>query len=628
MKKFYLLFLFGFCLVLNAQTTKDSLLLALKKHPQKDTLRCNSLSAYIDFEEDERIWPKYNLELKKLLLEIINNKSLQQAKKDWYIKRLVKAIQYEAQDVNHKTADYKKALFLNYQMIKLSTAINYLEGIGNAYNDISVLFVNQKRYQEAINFTKKNIDLCYRLKNNSGLSVAYNNLGQIYTRIKKFKLAKTYINKSIDIKQKLHDKTISISFNNLGVIYFNLHKNDSAMIYFKKALILNKNDNREKLISNNLLNISRINFVKNDFSNAIINAKKSYSLATKNELLDEQSKGAMVISDIYERKNEHKSALFFFKIHTKLKDSINNSNNKEELLKADFKYETEKKEAALKTLSQKNKISELESKRKTSFLLILGLLFFAVGTTAVVLFSRYKVKKQNEILAINLAETQKMLAAEKKVTESELKALRSQMNPHFIFNALNTIQQQFMYGDKMLANQNMNNFSYLTRQILEASGKKKITLDNEIEILTKYLDLEKMRFVKDFEYTVTFDKHIDLQFHTVPPMLIQPFAENSVKHGLLHRNGLKKLDIHFDLDPSEDFMTCTIIDNGIGRDASAIIKSKNKVVHNSFSTEAINQRLELLNENLQLTDLVVYNDVFNKNNDVCGTKVVVKIPLV
>ena len=295
-------------------------------------------------------------------------------------------------------------------------------------------------------------------------------------------------------------------------------------------------------------------------------------------------------------------------------------------LKADFKYETEKKEATIKELSQKKKITELESNKKSILINSIVISFLALALIAYFLFSRFKEKKKNELLQTQLIENQKRLEAEKKATDSELKALKSQMNPHFIFNALNSIQEQFMYGDKLKGNEQLSNFTYLTRQILEVSGKKQITIATEIDILTKYLELEKMRFAKDFEYTITSSDAIDEDYMKLPPMLLQPFVENSIKHGLMHKSGLKKINIHFELDPNEEHIICTIIDNGIGRQKSAEIKAGNLEKHNSFSTKSIQQRLELLNDNLHLQELIRYSDVI-ENETIVGTEVTINIPL-
>ena len=188
-------------------------------------------------------------------------------------------------------------------------------------------------------------------------------------------------------------------------------------------------------------------------------------------------------------------------------------------------------------------------------------------------------------------------------------------------NALNSIQEQFMYGDKVVANEQMSNFTYLTRQILTVSGKKKINLSTEIEILTKYLELEKMRFAEGFHYEITLGDRIDEDYHQIPPMLIQPFVENAIKHGLLHNQGDKKVCINFDLDEKEESLICVVEDNGIGRAKSAEIKSKQMQLHESFSTSATEERLRLLSNTHSVQDFIIYEDKLE------GTLVKIMIPL-
>ena len=184
-----------------------------------------------------------------------------------------------------------------------------------------------------------------------------------------------------------------------------------------------------------------------------------------------------------------------------------------------------------------------------------------------------------------------------------------------------------MYGDKILANEQMGNFTYLTRQILTVSGKKKINLSTEVEILTKYLELEKMRFAEGFNYDISLSENIDEDYHQIPPMLIQPFVENSIKHGLLHKVGEKKLSVNFTLDEAEENLICTVEDNGVGREKSAEIKSKRVQQHESFSTTATEERLRLLSNGLNNKDLVVYEDLQNSVGEAIGTKVTIKIAL-
>jgi tetratricopeptide (TPR) repeat protein len=608
------------------QTTKDSLLMTLRNHPQKDTVRCNILRDYVELEEDETIWPKYNLELKNLLLEILKNKTLQQTKKDWYVKKIITAILYEAQDVLRTTSNYKKTLELQYSIIRYAQSINYIEGVALAYNEIADCYVKQKKFNQAKIFFLKNEEIYLKRANEKELATTYNNLGQLHIWMKENDLALEYLNKCLQIKQKIKSETISVTINNIGTLYLSQKDYEKSLIYFQKALKLNREIGVERYICRNLYNISKVYLETNQLKLAEKNAIEGYAIAKKVNFISEIELEAKLLSEIYEKQNNSFNALEYYKIHIKFKDSIQNNQNKEELLKSDFKYETEKKEAKIKELNQKKRIAELQSNKKTILINSFIISFLALAMIAYFLFSRFKTQKKNELLETKLAEAEKLLEAEKKATESELKALKSQMNPHFIFNALNSIQEQFMYGDKLKGNEQLSNFTYLTRQILEVSGKKQITIATEIDILTKYLDLEKMRFAKDFEYTISTSEAIDEDYHKLPPMLLQPFIENSIKHGLMHKKGFKTISIDFDLDENEEYIICTIIDNGIGRTKSAEIKAKNQSKHRSFSTESIAQRLELLNENHSIKQLITYSDEL-ENDEIVGTKVVVNIPL-
>lgn len=375
------------------------------------------------------------------------------------------------------------------------------------------------------------------------------------------------------------------------------------------------------------LNLSKAYALKKDYTKAKSIGLETFRRANELKYPELIMKSARNLKEIFIANKEKVNALEYAEIEIKMKDSLFNVNNKNSAIKSLFKYETEKKEAKINELNQKKKIAELQSNKKTILINSFIISFLALAIIAYFLFSRFKTQKKNELLETKLAEAEKLLEAEKKATDSELKALKSQMNPHFIFNALNSIQEQFMYGDKLKGNEQLSNFTYLTRQILEVSGKKQITIATEVDILTKYLDLEKMRFVKDFEYTITIGSNIDEDYHKLPPMLLQPFVENSIKHGLMHKKGLKKLAIDFELSANEEYLICTILDNGVGRKKSAEIKANNQVNHNSFSTQSIEERLLLLNEKLQLNDLIVYEDR-TENEEIIGTKVTVKIPLV
>jgi len=216
---------------------------------------------------------------------------------------------------------------------------------------------------------------------------------------------------------------------------------------------------------------------------------------------------------------------------------------------------------------------------------------------------------------------------EKLLSKSQLTALRTQMNPHFIFNALNSIQSFIVNNNKELASDYLALFADLMRKYLDFSNKENISLKEELDTLKTYLQLEKVRFEDDFIYEIKIGKNINLELTEIPVMLIQPFVENAIKHGLLHKKGKRLLNLDFELE--ENILTISIKDNGIGRKHSAEINKKRNKKHISFATSALNKRIELFNKNRILSKKIQieYSDLFSKNNIAEGTLVRIVIPL-
>jgi LytS/YehU family sensor histidine kinase len=200
------------------------------------------------------------------------------------------------------------------------------------------------------------------------------------------------------------------------------------------------------------------------------------------------------------------------------------------------------------------------------------------------------------------------------------------MNPHFIFNALNTIQSYIYLNEKDNAILYLVKFSDLTRMILEMSNHEKISLADEIKTLMLYLDLEKMRFEDTLFFDVFIAENIVADNIKIPSMLIQPYVENAVKHGLLHKKDDRKLFIRFTHE--DDILTVEIDDNGIGRKKSQLINAARKNKHESFSTIANQKRLELLNLGFNDHIGIEIIDKSDEKKQASGTKVILRIPLI
>jgi sensor histidine kinase YesM len=213
---------------------------------------------------------------------------------------------------------------------------------------------------------------------------------------------------------------------------------------------------------------------------------------------------------------------------------------------------------------------------------------------------------------------------ERNLNQSVLTAIRSQMNPHFFYNALNTIQSFIYSDDKIKATKYLSKFSKLTRMILDMSSKERVLLSDEIESLKIYLELEKMRFEDDFSYLLEIAPSLDVKQIKVSPLLIQPYVENALKHGLLHKKGNKQLTLRF-LDQST-FLQIEVDDNGVGREKSNELNQHRDKSHQSFAVDANKKRLEILNENKK--DVIAL-EIIDKHDDAgqsLGTLVILRIP--
>jgi LytS/YehU family sensor histidine kinase len=232
----------------------------------------------------------------------------------------------------------------------------------------------------------------------------------------------------------------------------------------------------------------------------------------------------------------------------------------------------------------------------------------------VLLLSRARIIAKRRISEMN-----------RKISEITQANLRQQMNPHFIFNTLNSIQYYMYQHDKLATNNYLTKFSSLMRKVLENSQHTSVPLRDELDALKLYLELEMIRFTDKFEYQIRVDEEIDTLLYKVPTMLIQPYVENSITHGLIpaERKGIVKIDLKLD----SSFILCTIEDNGIGREASMDKNQKGENRHNSLGTQIISSRLDLVNALYGTSLKTVYTDLRSETGEPAGTRVEIQIPI-
>lgn len=215
---------------------------------------------------------------------------------------------------------------------------------------------------------------------------------------------------------------------------------------------------------------------------------------------------------------------------------------------------------------------------------------------------------------------------QRKLQATEMTALRAQMNPHFIFNCLNSIKLYTLENDAHAASEYLTKFSRLIRLVLENSAQEKISLDSELETLQLYIDMETMRFKTKFSFQFEIDPAIDTDFVEIPPMLIQPYVENAIWHGLMHKEGQGNLTLTIS-QPADDILQVEIIDDGIGRARAAEYKSKSATRHKSFGLKVSSERIALINQRSKNEMMVRIEDLVDPEGNSAGTRAILTIPL-
>lgn len=454
-----------------------------------------------------------------------------------------------------------------------------LTNIAHVYDEQGLYFKSVDIYKEALKICKTNKILFGEALISQNLANACNELGKYAESI-------AYSNQSLTLARANRFNRVEVaSYQNLGAAYLKLQQYPKVIEYYDKALQLAK----------------AVGYTK-----AMLNS-------------------ALQLSEAYEKQGNTLKAFEYYKMHTQWKDSVFSREKSEKIEAMQAAFKSREKEAAIKELERQNELAAIKQRQLYALLLFLVLL---AGLGAYLLYYRQRKARQlmqQQQQLEKLEKQQEVQRLEKDKMQYELNALKAQMNPHFLFNALNSIQELFMTGESHQGNEYLGRFSDLTRAILNASGKATISLREEMDMLHDYLNLEALRFSEDFEFELKAADNLPIDDIEIPPLLVQPYVENAIKHGLLHKTGHRTLRVSFE-QPRQGYLRVTVYDNGIGRARAGYYAALKNKQHNSFATGATQKRLELLNHGLPHAITVQYNDLENEGEP-AGTQVTLQIPI-
>ena len=371
--------------------------------------------------------------------------------------------------------------------------------------------------------------------------------------------------------QKENDFTANI-YIGLGVAYKMKHMLDSALYCYQYSNKLAKRFNNSAIETASLAHLSRIYLELGNLKSAEKYGLRAMQMVKENKYTYLITGLALTLKRVYEKEKNHKMALKYYELYISNRDSSSNEKNRKLAYEKEFSYKFEKKENENKLLTQQNQIQLLEIRQNKYFLA------GSVGLLLLIIIITFLFFRQNK------------LRNEQQSAQLEQKLLLSQMNPHFIFNSLQAIQNFILKHNEKEAVKYLSSFASVTRNVLENSRMEVIPLKKEIALLENYLQLQKLRFKNRFDYNIEIDKQIDSEQTVIPPMLSQPFIENAVEHGFhgIERDG--RITISFLLKNNTLIMEIT--DNGVGMKDSY---SENKQ-HRSLALEITKERVAVMNK--------------------------------
>lgn len=500
-----------------------------------------------------------------------------------------------------------------------SNAVNLK--LGNAYR-------LNKNYQESIS-TLSSIKLI-ELSNWEKTSL-FEALGDVYFATKEYDSAIQQYQEGLDIAQK-HYITPKITDLNskIAQTYDAKGEQDEAENYFDKSLQLAEQENKKRAVQEKVkvadflsknaeyedeiknrqevvelledmemdtlsldessltpqkqnYKIGNAFYLQKDYDSAIPYLEKSIAEADAKEDLIVQKDATRKLSEVYRDAGDIDKAFSTARVYESLVDELYVKKEQEIAQAARFRQDLSDKQSRISSLESDRALSatkyELSLEKNKRQELVIYSLIGGVLLLLVTGYFMYKSIKQQK-LANNLL---------------ALKSLRSQMNPHFIFNALNSVNSFISTNDERTANKYLSDFSLLMRAVLENSEEDFIPLEKEIELLELYTKLEHFRFKDKFEYEITIDENVKIDSFKIPPMLLQPYIENAVWHGLRYKSekGFLKVNMY---QPNKGELTISVVDNGIGREKSKAMKTQNQKKHNSKGLGNIKKRVAILNE--------------------------------
>ena len=588
----------------------DALLIAIKENYLNEEADAYNLLGQINFELNE-----YSLSYKNYLkaIDIYNQLKLISTQNQYY-NELLQTIYYATGKSAEFNSDYENSLHYYNKYLKSSKSIADEVKAQTALGDV---YLKKKDFNQAEQFYTDALHLEKKRDHKEGIVVLNLKLGELEKLRKNDTKAIEYYQTSQNTAVQINDdKAVNEAYGNMSDIYQTQNNAQKGIEINQEALTYNQKRNNKTETSKNNIDIANFLISQNNDEEAIPYLQNSIKIANQTGDIQNKSKAFEALSIAYDKTGQESESMKKYKEFLILEDSIYKIRErqlKEQNLKGELLENAQNKLSLLEKDKQLNeKTIELLRKEKIiqdefinkqkviSYSLILGILILLI-TSYLVYRSNKEKNKANKMLV--------------------LKSLRTQMNTHFIFNALNSVNSFISKNDERAANRYLSDFSRLMRDVMENSQEDFITLTKEIDILSMYLKLENHRFKDKFDYSFEVDEAINTEEFLIPPMLIQPYIENAVWHGLRYKK--EKGFLKVSISKNGNAIVVVVEDDGIGRKKSQEIKTENQKILTSTGLKNIDSRLKIISEIYKAKLDVKIEDADAINHS--GTKVTIKV---
>lgn len=517
--------------------------------------------------------------------------------------------------IYRRTDAVKAALDFSQEALRLSeTVAEPSEGLKRSknvsLNSIGNIYQMLEQYDLAIEKYEQTMDLERELDNKLGLAINHQNLGECYEAQGKLEPALQNFRKSLVYNEIIDSEKGKVICNySIAHVYVHLGRVNEAVDKLKENLVRAIALGDQKIITTIYVNLGWALIRLGDYETAQINLEKGLSLAKTYDLNSEVAEANKFLSELWIKRDDYQKAMGYYQESKKYEDRVANSLNLRYVNDMILRYESQMREDQLERLAEENESVRLRLRKNRTILIIIGIFL------ALLIGIFYILYRQNQ------------LKAEKKLLTLEQSMLRSQMNPHFLFNSLNSIKLYIINNERKNAVHYLNKFSKLVRKILEASSQREISLAEELETVALYMNIENIRFSNEINFTVDVKDDIDTHLIKIPSLILQPFLENALWHGLSSKDGEKNIDLEVEKGKN-GFIEITITDNGVGRDAAKKIKDGKVLKRKSLGIDITKERLANFSRDYENFFNVEIIDQFDEKNRPTGTKIIIFIPTI